>query len=69
LSGVQSARITTVRLSRGGTTYAKGSVRGNAATVRLSALRPVRKGRYTLSIGIVDGTGRPSTITTPVNVR
>ncbi len=57
LAGVQGARITAVRLSRGGTTYAKASVKGNPATVRLRALRPVRKGRYTLNIGVVDGTG------------
>ena len=44
-------------------------MKGNPATVRLRALRPVRKGRYTLSIGVVDNTGRPVTIRTAVNVR
>jgi hypothetical protein len=68
LVGADSARITAVRLSRAGRTYAKADVRGNPATLRLRALRPLRKGRYSLDVGIVDGV-RKSTIRTAVSVR
>jgi hypothetical protein len=68
LVGAGSARITAVRLSRAGRTYVRADVHGNPARLRLRTLRPMRKGRYSLDVGILDGS-RKSTIRTAVSVR
>jgi hypothetical protein len=67
-----SSRVVRARLSRGSHVYAGGrrNVHGGAkASVRLSARRTMRAGRYRLLLTFVDGHGRQTVISQRVTVR
>jgi hypothetical protein len=62
-----SARAATARLSRNGVTYARGRAR-NQAMIRLRAVRPIARGRYTLTTRITNRRGRTAVARQEVSV-
>lgn len=63
----KSAKLSTARLTRNGEVHARGKAAG-ARPLRLHVVRPLRPGRYTLTIVTVDGRGRRSTVRRKVTI-
>ena len=69
LSRPGASRASRALLTRKGALYASGSARGGSKRIRLRVHRPLRAGRYTLTLLSTDRSGTTTATRHTVNMR